>query len=155
MSRGWWRQHLYNDDFSSVTLIGISHLLNDLTYLQIAKNYGDWLINQQNDDGSLGNPPVWVGSATASITWSELFKATGDDKYKKASRKALEHLITLQELNSDDARKQWAVYENNEADGAVSVRTCAYGAMALLKHEGEVIGPYLSAFDRNGLYYLQ
>jgi hypothetical protein len=153
-SRRWWRMHMYNDDFSHVALLAAASYFNDPRYRQAAEVYGKWLLKEQNEDGSLGEPSVWVGSATAPILWQDLYLATGDDNYVEATRKALTHLITLQELDPGDTRTFGAIYANNEIEGAVCARTCNYGPVALLKYDGKVAGPYLSAFDQNGKYYL-
>lgn len=146
--RRWWRQHLYNDDFSGVSMIAASRLLGEPRYLEPVQRYASWLVSKQNAEGGFGEPSVWVGSATVPILLLDLDRAQGTSVYDAICRRSLMHLMTLQEMNaSADPRLRWAIYENNEIENAVSVRTCCYGGVALLKYEGAVAGPYLSGTD--------
>lgn len=153
-ARRWWRMHVYNDDFSHVALMCAARVLNDDRYIKPVVDYADWLVCEQNENGSVGEPAVWVGSATAGVLWQDLYIATNDMKYHIATEKAMEHLITLQDLVSDDVRQRGGFYGNNEVYGAICARGCNYGPVALLKYEGKVKGPYLSVFDRDGNYFI-
>ncbi|MFI4911958.1 MAG: hypothetical protein ACIAQZ_09865 [Sedimentisphaeraceae bacterium JB056] len=153
-ARRWWRMHVYNDDFSNIALMCAARILDDDRYFEPAQRFADWLLDEQNYDGSIGEPAVWVASATSTVLWQDMFLETGEHKYHDASAKALKHLMTLQELSSGNVRQYGGVYGNNEVINAICARMCNYCPVALLKYESCVVGPYLSVFDKDGKYYI-
>ncbi|MBN1476459.1 family 10 glycosylhydrolase [Candidatus Sumerlaeota bacterium] len=150
----WQIMHRYNDDFSTVSLLAAHLHFGDEIYLERTEAFARWLISEQRPDGSFGSPPVSSASATGPIMLLDLHRLTGDEEYREAAVRAGRHLMTLQETESDDPRARGGFYgmapPGTDEQHTINLRTSAYALIALLKLEGEELGPYYSIGDRDG-----
>ncbi len=150
----WQIMHRYNDDFSSLGLLGAYLYYEEDTYLEQAKNFARWLMDEQNKDGSFAEPFVHSASATVPILLLDLYKLTGNEEYRESAHRAGAHLIWLQETETTNPKAHGGIYGDAGYDGSVkevlNIRASSYALIAFLKLEGKEYGPYYSVFDRSG-----
>lgn len=150
----WQIMHRYNDDFSSLGLLGAHLYYQDDRYLEKVKLFAHWLINEQDEDGSFADPFVHSASATAPIFLLDLYRVTGNEEYYEAAHSAGKHLLWLQETESIDPMAHGGIYGDAGYGGSVkeviNIRASSYALIAFLKLEGQEYGPYYSVFERSG-----
>ncbi len=150
----WVTMHEYNDDFATIGLLGAWLRYGDDVYLDRVRAFADRMIDHQNPAGSFHDPYVPPASATVPILLLDLYRLTGERKYFDAAHRAGEHLLTLQETESDDgkARGGFHGYSGKKPDSReyINLRTTSYALIALWKLEGKEAGPYYSVFTREG-----
>ncbi len=150
----WQIMHRYNDDFSSLGMLGTYLYYRENKYLDQVKLFAQWLLDEQNDDGSFADPFVHSASATVPIFLLDLYRITGNEEYYEAAHRAGNHLLWLQETESPDPRAYGGIYGDAGYGGSVkdiiNIRASSYALIALLKLEGKEYGPYYSVFDRSG-----
>jgi hypothetical protein len=153
---GWQIMHRYNDDFTTISLLGGYLYYKDNAYLERAKAHADWLISEQQEHGGYGDPFIPPASATGANLMLDMYEITNDKKYFDSAVKAGEHLLTLQENESDDKMALHGFYGHNHSDDYsinrewINQRTAGYALLALLRLEGEVSGPYYSVLNSSG-----
>ena len=95
-------------------------LLDDDRYRDAARRCADATLRHLRDDGYLpssitpGGAPAatsccLTGNCQFAIVWSLLFAATGDARYRTAVTRALDYVMSTQDLETDDADARGAV----------------------------------------------
>lgn len=96
------RKKIFNTGQVMLGLFSLYDQINDVRYLNAARKAGDWLISNQEANGS------WVNFTTAGpktyharVAWPllELYKRTGEDKYRAGAVKNLNWVLSQQEKN--------------------------------------------------------
>jgi hypothetical protein len=139
-----------NDDGSGVHLLMAYKLLKDKKYLEIAKDYGDYILKQRL--------PYEIYSAHPGRFnyLLELSFMTGDRKYADHVKKNIHYLLKLQYLNpkqpmhhgafrGEDEPTKWYGPKGAKGMEFVNNRMTAYAVMTLFKMDGKVKGPAYSA----------
>lgn len=94
--RAWCDMHRYNDDFALVAALAAHRQTGDLDYLDYARSYLDWLVDEQHADGSFGAFRLAVSSCVAALNLLNGYLATGNTVYRAAAYQALQHLAQSQ-----------------------------------------------------------
>jgi hypothetical protein len=126
--------------YSMQGLIGIAKLTNRDDLIAGARKLADaelailkpdgFLPGRQHDDFSpaRGNWSCLTGSAQTSIVWSELFRLTGEEKYREAAQRVNRYLMARHDIRNPDPRLRggvagsWPVWEEY---GRLAVLNCA------------------------------
>jgi uncharacterized protein YyaL (SSP411 family) len=132
----------HNDDFAAIALLKAVRELREARYLQAAEKFLRRLARLQNDDGSLGSPPVVSACGTGILEWSALDETSGDGEFSEAIRRAADYMLTRQERESADVRLRGGVYgldvpgEAIEARATIHCRSTLYALLAWVRVSG-------------------
>ncbi len=139
-----------NDDGGGVQLLQAYNLFNNITQLQMAVNYGDYILRQPLPYGIFAAHP---GRFNFLV---ELSNVTGNRKYSEYVKANIDYMLKLQYLKKgdkmvygafrgEDEPAEW--YASKKAKGIefVNNRMTAYSVMTLFKMHGKVKGPYYSS----------
>jgi uncharacterized protein YyaL (SSP411 family) len=140
----WEHMHMFNDDFTALAMMKLGELTGDATYTEAGLRFCGHLLASQQADGGFGDPVVPSASPVGALS---LVRAAQVDpanaaKYRAAAEKALEHVLSMQETESDDPRLRGAFYGQcaRPTDGwrtfygrrtTLHLRTSAYCTSAL------------------------
>jgi hypothetical protein len=141
-----------NDDGCGITLITAAAALGEQRYLDLAVQYGDWLLTQDY--------PARIHSALPirMITLAELSAVTGEKKYGEFAAHLVPLLLRNQAIAPDDPAVHGAFRGEDEGGPAygyphstpldfVCNRMTSYSVLALLKATGDIVGPYYSGLN--------
>jgi rhamnogalacturonyl hydrolase YesR len=88
----WSDMHKFNDDFGALGILSAYNLTGDQKYLNFTVKYLEWVMDQQQDDGSFGKYGHAVSSCVAALNLANIHLITGREDFKNATHKALKHL---------------------------------------------------------------
>ncbi len=108
----WEHMHKYNDDFTALAQMKLGQLTGESKYTEAGRRFCGHLLRDQQAGGGFGNPAVPSGSPVAALS---LVRAAQVDPanaqmYMAAVDRAVGHILSLQETESDDVRIRGAFY---------------------------------------------
>jgi hypothetical protein len=127
------RLHVRTSWWWGYPMLAAYNVTGDQRFLQAGLRAGQWYLDQQNLDGGFYYSPLsdgrhssfglaTSGSAVASIIWTDLYKRTGDVRFRDATRRSLRFLFSARFDQGDvDPNVRGALWETlNVPDGGVA-----------------------------------
>lgn len=108
----WEHMHKFNDDFTALAMLRLGELTEAQKYTEAGLRFARHLLRSQQDNGGFGDPPVPSASPTGAITLVRAAQVdtAGADEYLAAAERAVGHILSLQEIDSDSPKLRGGFY---------------------------------------------
>lgn len=140
----WEHMHKFNDDFTALAEMKLGVLAGEQKYTEAGLRFCRHLLANQQANGGFGDPVVPSASGVGALTLSRAAQVDPQnaDKYTQAAERAVEHILSLQETESEDPRIRGGFYGQSEQDNerwqdshtsrrCIHLRTTSYSTSAL------------------------
>lgn len=150
--RGWTLPYPETTGYIISTFIKYSTFTGDNTYLERARQMGDWEIDIQLPSGAvrggsgINDYPIVFNTGMVILGWTDLYEFTKDTRYLTAARRAADWLCSV-----IDADGKWSRFTYNEIPHAYHSRV-AWSLLEVFKHTSDDV--YKDAARKNLMWVL-